>query len=151
VSRAELIEAFAGFPGRLGAAARARAAANRPTADGEWGPAEVVRHLIAVEREVWWTRFASIVDELEPHWSWMEPGLEPGLDGVPLADILARHAAARARSVAIIDGFTEADWARTGVHATYGRLGVAELLGIVTDHDQEHLTSLDPSSGREVR
>jgi hypothetical protein len=147
MNRGDLLDAFRDFPPTFAAAATA--VEDEPVRAGEWGPAEIARHLIAVEREVWWTRFASIVDEEEPHWSWLEPGLEPGLDGVPLAEILARHAAARAHSVAIIDGFTEAQWGRSGVHATYGRLDVAALLGIVTDHDREHLASLDPTAARE--
>jgi len=140
VTRDELVETFAGFPDRFAQAARA--AETQPIAEGEWGPSETARHLIAVEREVWWTRFASIVEEDEPHWAWTEPGLEPGLDGVPLADILERFAAARARSVAILDSFDEAAWVRTGVHATYGRLDASGLLRIVTDHDAEHLAGL---------
>src|SRR5258705_5985703 len=102
MSRDELVETFAGFTDRFADAARA--AETRPVPDGEWGPNEIGRHLIAVEREVWWTRFASIVEEDEPHWAWTEPGLEPGLDGSPLTDILDRFAAARARSVAILGG-----------------------------------------------
>jgi hypothetical protein len=140
MSRNSLFEAFRDFPPRFAAAAKA--AEGRPDAAGEWGPREIARHLIAVEREVWWTRFASIIEEDEPHWAWTEPGLEPGLDGVPLPEILERFAAARARSVAILDGFDEAAWVRTGVHATYGRLDVVGLLGIVTGHDAEHVASL---------
>jgi hypothetical protein len=140
MSRAELVEAFAGFPDRF--AAPARAAETRPFPDGEWGPSEIARHLIAVEREVWWTRFASILEEDEPRWSWMEPGLEPGLEDATLDEVLARHAEVRAHSVSILNGFDEAAWARTGVHATFGRLDVLGLLGIVTDHDAEHLASL---------
>jgi hypothetical protein len=139
MSRDALFETFRDFPPRFAAAA---AADHHTVAAGEWGPAEVGRHLIAVEREVWWTRFASIIEEDEPHWAWTEPGLEPGLDGVPLAEILERFAAARARSVAILDGFDAAAWERTGVHATYGRLDVVGLLRIVTGHDAEHLASL---------
>jgi len=58
VSRTELVQAFAGFPDRLGAGARA--AAGRPVPAGEWGPAEVVRHLIAAEAEVWQPRLARV-------------------------------------------------------------------------------------------
>ena len=130
MSRDALLATFRDFPPRFAAAATA--AESRAVPAGEWGPSEIGRHLIAVEREVWWTRFASIVEEDEPHWAWTEPGLEPGLEGVPLADILERYAVARARSVAILDAFDEAAWARTGVHATYGRLDVVGLLGIVT-------------------
>ena len=140
MSRDELVEAFAGFPDRFADAARV--AETRPFPDGEWGPREIGRHLIAVEREVWWTRFASIFKEDEPHWSWLEPGLEPGMENATLDEVLKRHAEVRARSVAILDGFDEAAWARTGVHATFGRLDAAGLLGIVTDHDNEHLASL---------
>ena len=138
----ELVETFAGFPDRFAQAARA--SETQPIAEGEWGPSEIARHLIAVEHEVWQTRFATLLAEDEPHWSWTEPGLEPGLEGVPLAEILERFGAARARSVAILDGFDAAAWARTGVHATYGRLDASGLLRIVTDHDDEHLASLAP-------
>ena len=46
--RAELVAAFAAFPARLAAAAEA--AVDVPVPAGEWGPSEVVRHLVAVER-----------------------------------------------------------------------------------------------------
>ena len=135
--QAQLVEPFASMPARLAVAALG--AIGRPVPPGEWGPTEVVRHLIAVEREVWWTRFASIQEADEPHWPWTEPGLEPGLEDASLDEALARFADVRARSVAVLDGFDEAAWARTGSHATYGRLDVAGLLGIANDHDAEHL------------
>jgi DinB superfamily len=140
VERAGLFGSFAVYPDRLAEAAEG--AQTRPVPDGEWGPSEVVRHLIAVEREVWWARFASLATEGEPQWSWMEPGLEPGLEGAPLAEILARFADARGHSVAILDGFDAPAWARTGVHATFGRLDALGLLRIVTGHDAEHLRGL---------
>ena len=52
MSRDELVEAFAAFPARLAAAAKAGVAEWRPFPEGEWGPIETVRHLIAVEQEV---------------------------------------------------------------------------------------------------
>ena len=140
MSRVELVQAFTGFPARFAAAARA--ADPRLVQDGDWGPSEIARHLIAVEHEVWQTRFATLLAEDEPQWSWTEPGLEPGLDDAPLDDILARHADARARSVSILEAFDQAAWARTGVHATYGRLDIDGLLRIATDHDAEHLDGL---------
>jgi hypothetical protein len=139
-NRDALFATFREFAPRFAAAATA--AEGRTVPEGEWGPAEIARHLIAVEHEVWWTRFASIVEEDEPHWAWTEPGLEPGLDGVPLPEILEGFRSARARSVGILDGFDDAAWARTGVHATYGRLDVVGLLGIVTRHDAAHVATL---------
>ncbi|MEA2578947.1 MAG: hypothetical protein QOD78_2535, partial [Chloroflexota bacterium] len=55
--RAALVERFASFPDRLAEAARA--AAGRPVPAGEWTPTEVVRHLMAVEGEVWLSRLAT--------------------------------------------------------------------------------------------
>ena len=111
---------------------------------GEWGPHETLRHLIAVEREVWWVRLAALRTEDEPHWTWTEPGLEPGLEArrsMSWPPGSARRGPARS---AILDGFDEVDWTRTGVHATYGRLDVGGLLRIAVDHDAEHLRSLGP-------
>src|SRR6185503_11311613 len=87
VDRQARLEAFAGFPQRLEGVARA--AAGGPTPSGEWGPSEVVRHLVAVEREVWQARFAQVATEDDPHWGWAEPGLEPSLEGASLDEILA--------------------------------------------------------------
>ena len=140
--RTALVETFAGFPTRLGAAARARAEEWRPIPDGDWGPNETVRHLIAVEEVVWRSRFARIAAEDDPHWTWTEPGLAPGFDGASLQEILAAFAAARAVTVATIRGLDDAGWARSGTHATYGRLDVAGLLGIANDHDADHLKGL---------
>jgi hypothetical protein len=141
-TRAALVEAVASFPARL--SELARGAADRPVAAGEWGPCEVVRHLVAVERVVWWARLASIRDEDDPRWPWTEPGPEPGLEDVPLEHLLALFAAERAATVAILDSFDEATWARAGVHAAYGRLDVAGLLRVATEHDAEHLRALAP-------
>lgn len=141
VSRAALVEAFAGFPERLAAAARA--AAERPVAPGEWSPAEVVRHLIAVEDEVWQSRLARVAVEDRPHWPWTEPGLAPGFEGVPLDDVLSAFAAARATTAATVGALNDAGWARSGTHDTYGVLDVEGLLRVAIDHDGDHRASLE--------
>jgi DinB superfamily len=146
MSRAELVEAFAGFPGRLGEAVQEapREWERRPVAPGEWGAAGVVRHLIAVEGEVWQARLARVAAEDDPHWSWTEPGLAPGFDDAPIETILAAFAAARAATVATVRALDEAGWARFGTHATYGRLDVAGLLALAIDHDEEHRAGIGP-------
>jgi hypothetical protein len=137
--RAALIEAFAGFPARFAVAARL--ASGRPLPDGEWGPAEVTRHLIAVEGEVWQSRLARVAAEDRPHWAWTEPGLAPGFDA-SLDDLLATFAAARANTTATVRALNDAGWARTGIHDTYGVLDVEGLLRIAIDHDASHLEGL---------
>ncbi len=140
MSRDELVEAFAGFPDRLATAARA--AADGPVAAGEWGPAEVVRHLIAVEDEVWQSRLARLGAEDRPHWPWTEPGLAPGFDDAALDEVVAAFATARAATADTVRALDDAGWARTGSHDTYGVLDVAALLRIAIDHDGDHLASL---------
>jgi hypothetical protein len=145
VTRAALVDAFTGFPGRMAEAARPAAARDRAVGAGEWGPAEVVRHLIAVEGVVWQSRLAELAADraAEPHWGWTEPGLAPGFDDASLDAILAAFSTARAVTVAAVVRLDDAGWARTGVHAAYGRLDVAGLLRIATDHDAEHLAAIE--------
>ena len=140
MSRAALIEALAGFPERLTNAARA--AADRPVATGEWGPAENVRHLIAVEAEVWQVRLARVAAADDPQWAWTEPGPAPGFEDAALEAILAAFATARAVTTASLRALDNAGWARHGTHATYGRLDVEGLLRIAIDHDASHLEQL---------
>ena len=115
---------------------------------GEWGPDEIVRHLIAVEAEVWTLRFGQLaagehpalgVDRARPggrastasRWTGSWPrSLRPG----------------RPRSRPST-GFDDAEWARIGTHATYGDLDVAGLLRLATDHDADHLAGLARQRG----
>lgn len=140
VDRAGLLETFAAFPERLGLATAA--ALGRPVRVGEWGPAEVARHLLAVEDEVWRLRFARVMTEDDPHWSWTEPGQAAGFDDAPLPAIVAAFAAARAANVATVRALDEAGWARSGTHAIYGRLDVAGLLRVAIEHDADHLAGI---------
>lgn len=142
MSHDELVEAFAAFPARLAAAAKARVAEWRPFPEGEWGPIETVRHLIAVEHEVHRARLTQLAKQEDPHWTWTEPGLAPGFDDASLLEVLTVFARRRAKTVAIVRALDEAGWERCGTHETYGRLDVAGLLRLATDHDSEHLASL---------
>jgi hypothetical protein len=132
------LDAFASFPPRLAMAARE--VYGRHVPEGQWGPLEVIRHLIAVEDEVWQTRFRALgVGDHHPRWSWTEPGLAPGYEAIPMHEAVAAFAAARARTAGMIEAFDEKRWAGYGIHATYGRLDVEGLLRLANDHDQEHL------------
>ena len=140
MERAERLAALAGFPDRVAAAARA--ASDRPVPDGDWGPEQVVRHLIAVEHDVHQARFADLDREAEPHWSWAEPGPWPGEPGLSLDALLERFAAARAATLATLVAMDEASWDRHGIHETFGRLDVAGLVRNAVDHDEEHVRGL---------
>jgi hypothetical protein len=140
--QAALVEVFATFPARLAAAAKARVAEWRPIPDGEWGPTETVRHLIAVEDEVHRHRLAQVAKQDDPHWTWTEPGLAPGFDDASLLQVLTVFARRRAKTVATVRALDEAGWARFGTHETYGRLDVAGLVRLANDHDAAHAASL---------
>jgi DinB superfamily len=136
---ADVRDRVAAIPDRLAAAARS--ATDRPVPAGEWGPSEVVRHLIAVEQIVWLGRLRQLAAETRPTWPWVEPEPWQGEPGATLDELLARFAARRAETVAILDGLDEAGWARTGIHATWGEVDVAALMTRAVDHDDEHIAS----------
>ena len=140
-ARKSLVERFASFAERLSNAARA--ADSAPPVDGEWTPEEVVRHLIAVEMEVHQTRLLDVAIQEGPAWAWTEPGPWAGEPDLDLDGVLARFAELRASTVARVRALDDDGWARTGRHATYGKLDVAGLLGLATDHDEEHLRGLE--------
>jgi hypothetical protein len=142
VNHDELVEAFAAFPALLAAAAKARVAEWRPFREGEWGPIEIVRHLIAVEHEVHRARLTQVATQEAPHWVWTEPGLAPGFDDASLLEVLTVFARRRAKTVATVRALDEAGWERYGTHETYGRLDVAGLVRLAIDHDAEHLASV---------
>jgi len=140
MSRAEQVTTLAGFPKRLAGAAYA--AADVPAQAGEWSVAQVVRHLIVVERAVWHVRLHEVATQGDPHWSWFGPGPVSDDDDVGLAPLLDDFASARAETVATIRALDDAGWARSGTHSTFGVLDVAGLLGVAVDHDAEHLRGI---------
>ena len=142
VDRRELVDRFASFPGRLADAATA--ADGRLVPAGEWTPELVVRHLIAVEGEVWRARLAQLAAGGEPRWSWVEPGPALGSPDASLEDVLDVMAGLRAGTVGYLRIFDLDDvgWARAGMHETHGRLDVAGLLRLAIGHDEEHLAGL---------
>lgn len=146
-TREDLVAALAGFPSLLEVAAHR--AAGRSAADGEWSSQEVVRHLIAVERDVHQARLRDLPMTSEPRWSWAEPGPWPGEPELGLDGVLRRFAAARDETVAILRSLDDTGWARTGHHSTFGLLDVAGLAETAADHDRDHLDGLrqGPSTG----
>ena len=135
--RAEIVGRLAAIPDRLAEAARS--AVDRPVPAGEWGPPEVVRHLIAVEEVVWHSRLRQLGAADRPTWPWVEPEPWRGDAGATLDELLATYEARRRETVAILDGFDDETWGRTGIHATWGEINVAALMVRALDHDDEHI------------
>ena len=129
------------MPDRVATAARA--ASPEPPAPGEWPPTDLVRHLIAVEEEVWHARLRQLIEVEEPRWPSVEPDRWQDSPGASLDDLLAVYADRRAATVALLDELGEDGWEKTGVHATFGRLDAASLMRKALDHDAEHIASLE--------
>jgi len=142
--RAEVVRRLAAIPDRLAEAARS--AVGRPVPAGEWGPPEVVRHLIAVEEVVWHSRLRQLAAAERPTWPWVEPEPWRGVPGATLDELLATYEARRRETVAILDGFDEESWSRTGIHATWGEIDVVTLMVRALDHDDEHIASFASSA-----
>lgn len=138
--RDDLRRRLAEVPDRLADATRG---ATGPIPEGEWSPSDVVRHLIAVEEEVWHRRLRQLATEDNPRWPWTEPDRWLGKPDASLDELLAIYAERRGATVGILDGLDDAGWARTGEHATYGTLDVAALIVRAIDHDEQHLASFD--------
>ena len=141
-----VVERAAAVPDRL--TDTARAAAPEPPAPGEWPPTDVVRHLIAVEEEVWHLRLRQLIAEDEPHWAWAEPDRWHGSPDASLDELLVVYAERRATTIALLTGLDDAGWSKTGVHATFGRLDAAGLMQKALDHDDEHIASFRPEAQR---
>ena len=90
-------------------AAAARTAAGRPVDDGEWTPEQVVRHLVAVERQVHQARLHDLEAETASRWSWTEPGPWTGEPDLDLAGVLERFTAARETTLATLAGLDEVE------------------------------------------
>ena len=138
------------FPARLGAVARAVATREVVTGPptGEWTARDMVAHLVAVERVVWQARLDTLgPDGSEPQWPYAEPGPVDDPDAASLDGALSVFSAERTATLARVAALGADDWTRTGVHATYGRLDVAGLLGVAADHDDEHLAALEDRAG----
>lgn len=139
-SRAALLAELAAFPARL--TASARAAAGRPVEDGEWTPEQVVRHLVAVERQVHQGRLRDIETQAAARWSWTEPGPWTGEPELDLEGVLERFVAARETTLETLAALDDVAWERAGTHETFGRLDVDGLVKNAVDHDAEHLGGL---------
>ena len=138
MERAELFAALTDSADRLVAAARA--ARDRPVPDGEWGPEQVVRHLIDSE-----VAYAKVIGFLRSN--------PVELENASDADVASPAAAAaalervRARLLALVDGVEEATFydLRALGKEQYSVLSVLEN---IASHDHEHVEQLRKTLAR---
>ncbi len=119
------------------------ALARRPALKA-WAPKEVVCHLRDTE-ESFMQRFQAIAAMDEPRFApvdpdrWAEERQYLRNDAV---EALHAFRCRREEALAYLRGLAPQHWQRAGVHATRGRMTVAEIVTMMAWHDENHLDQL---------
>ncbi len=109
--------------------------------EGKWSAHENLAHLgqfhaLILER----ARLISAQDN--PTFGRYVPEQDPGTQGwmaKPSAQMLADFAAERARLLGELRALPDGAWSRTGTHAAFGTLTLAQWLGFWLAHDGHHI------------
>jgi hypothetical protein len=112
-----------------------------PMAEGEWTPLQVVGHLLDVDI-VYGFRWRLILTEDRPSYPGYDEkawSLLPRPDPARLLDALE---GLRAANLAMLEGVTDADRDRLGVHAEQGEERFELALNKIAGHDLAHLNQL---------
>lgn len=145
--RQTLIEVYARGPERLRAALAEvpeEARKWRP-GPGKWSAHEVVVHCADAETNAA-LRLRYLLAEKEPLIvGYDQDAWARRLDynGQPLEPSLAATEAARARTVPLLRGMSEADWAREGRHTESGRYTADDWLRIYAQHLEGHAGQIE--------
>ena len=116
----------------------------------DWGPYEVVAHLVEGERTDWVPRARTIVEHgtartFEPF------DREPPGGGAGMDDLLAELAALREASVAALAGLPLDDLSLRGRHPDLGEVTLGQLVATWAVHDLSHLAQVSEVLARRWR
>jgi len=109
-----------------------------------WAPKEVVCHLRDVE-EFFMLRFQTIAAAHEPPLvpadpeRWAEERQYIRNDAAEAARAFRRR---REECLAHLRGLADAQWTRAGLHPTYGRMTLEDVVSLMVWHDANHLDQL---------
>lgn len=142
---AQVRSMLATSPDRWAAIARADAdlLARQPES-GEWSAIQALQHAVDTELPVFHARAVAIRDGAESF-----PGFDPDAQGhvhqpeASAAELAARFAPMRARSLELIAGLGEDDLGKTSRHAELGIVTMAELLNEWAAHDTNHIVQAE--------
>ncbi|MBF6589370.1 MAG: DinB family protein [Ktedonobacterales bacterium] len=132
-------------PGRIAAAvagwdgARLRAA----PAAGEWSAAEILAHLRASDDILAYRAYMLLARD-QPPLSLFDERRWAEVAGYAQSDFhqsLAAFTLRRAELVRMRAAAPPEAWARTGMHESRGPITLLEVLRVLADHEEEHLTS----------
>ena len=141
----ELIDALSETPGRLNQLLKDWTAAG-PRSNEEWGPAEVVAHLLDVERlyrghmqEILRRREGAVLHQFDEQ----RTAREHDYAASDLALSLGEFAAERGETMSLLINLALKDWDRAGILDPEGQLSIEDLAERLVDHDAEHLAQIE--------
>jgi DinB superfamily len=124
----------------------------------QWGPTswdgvpseaftaiEQICHIRDIEIEGYHLRIQRMLNEPNPTLASIESealAKERNYSAANASEVLAAFRAARAKTIAIISGLTDAQWGRTAIFERYGALSLRSLAHYLCSHDQQHLAGL---------
>lgn len=110
-----------------------------------WGPRQVLEHLLDTEAIAFRSRIRRIVEEDDPRIQPIDPSarlVEGGYAGRELDDLLDWFEQARAESLRWLHSLSPDALERTGEHEVAGTISAAELVSYWATHDLIHLRQL---------
>ncbi len=116
----------------------------RQPAPGEWSALQCLGHTVDTEGAIFTARVKAILEAL-PELRRYDPDVEatPIIATTDPAELAARHAGLRLRSLEAVARVTEADLDRTARHTELGIVSMRELLNEWAAHDLMHLVQAE--------
>ena len=112
---------------------------------GEWCATEIIGHLRDVENEVNLPRIEKVLEEQNPFLpgedtdAWADERGYVNQDGM---NALRSFTAARMELIALLTSIPATFWDRPAQHSIFGKTDVAEIVRIITGHDQMHIRQI---------
>lgn len=139
----ELIDALAQTPARLTETLAGRVPTGARSNE-DWGPAEVVAHLVDVER-LYRGHMQEILRRegaLLRRFDERRAAREHDYAATDLAASLEAFATERGETMSLLMNLALKDWERTGIHDTDGELSIEDLAERLVEHDDEHVAQV---------
>ncbi len=112
---------------------------------GTWSAGDVIRHVRAADAIVATRIWHVLVRDGAPLPAFDEQAWARlyAASGLPLTEQVEQFALRRAELAGVLRGLAPEDWSRAGEHETSGTLTLADLCGIIVEHEAEHRSHLD--------
>lgn len=120
----------------------------RRPAEGKWGAADVLAHLLDSDVVVFAPRIERLLHEEAPAIDWVDLPARAGVSppGDP-RELLARWRTTREDLVSRLERCGPAEWTRRGVHSLRGPYSIADMVRDWVEHDLAHERQMERSLG----